>query len=115
MSQIASISHPTMQLSQRIRTMVLAAAAALAIASIPAAQAHAATSQPTLCAATDPATGYIQFYLPGETITDTHGNKWTCSFTGGWIQDPSSTLQTPPAASTSTLRVPLSTTSSLAR
>jgi hypothetical protein len=87
MNQTATTIHP---LTQRIRNLVLAAAASVAILAGPATQAHAADDRPAdpgvRCAAKI-APGEYEFYMPGAKVTDVNGNKWVCGPDGQWFRD----------------------------
>ena len=88
MSQNAT-SQPTMNMSQRIRRLALAAATA-AIIAVPATQAFAMDNGPAdpgvRCAA-KVGPGQYEFYLPGEKATDVNGNKWVCGPDDQWFRD----------------------------
>ena len=80
MNQTASTIHP---LSQRIRNLVLAAAASVAILAVPATQAHAATEQPNLCHGYT-SSGNHEFFLPGERVKGADGKWYFCGPDGRW-------------------------------
>jgi len=89
MSQTTATIRPNSRLTQRIRNLVLAGAAALAIAIMPVAQTYAAEAQPKLCAAYVEGTGEIIFFLPGERAK-VNGQKVFCGSDGEWHPDYSS-------------------------
>lgn len=95
MSQTTTTS---MQLTARIRNLVLAGAAALTMAAIPGAQAFAADDSPAdpgvRCAAKI-GPGEYEFYLPGAKVTDVNGNKWVCGPDGQWFRDYSAAIKSP--------------------
>jgi len=94
MSQNAT-SQPTMNMSQRIRRLALAAATA-AIIAVPATQAFAMdnVTDPGIRCAAKVGPGEYEFYLPGEKATDVNGNKWVCGPDGQWFRDYSALVKT---------------------
>jgi hypothetical protein len=110
MNQAAATIRPTMQLTQRIRNLALAAAASVAILAVPATQAHADDNVtiytgPMCLARTGPHA--YQYFLPGAKVTDVNGNKWVCGPDGKWFRDLSSAIKTS-VLSLSTSETPLS-------
>jgi hypothetical protein len=80
-------------MTRNIRTKIALATALAAAALIAPTAAYATDNAPAdpgvRCAAkTGP--GQYEFYLPGEKVTDIHGNKWVCGPDGQWFRDYSS-------------------------
>ena len=81
----------TLSLRTRIRTLGMATLLAAAM-TMPALQVHAEQKQPgddgVRCAITDPETGHVEFYMPGEAITvrDSRGvgHIAYCGADGNW-------------------------------
>ena len=116
MNQTAATIHP---MTQRIRNLVLAAAASVAILAVPATQAHAADDRPAdpgvRCAA-KLGPGEYEFYMPGAKVTDVNGNKWVCGPDGQWFRDYSAAIKSPTVNLTKfQLRAPISNLSFTAR
>jgi hypothetical protein len=102
MNQTATTIRP---MTQRIRNLVLAGAAALAIAIMPVAHAYAAPAQPKLCVAYD-YDGVVYFFLPGERAI-VNFQKVFCGSDGEWHPDYSSiAVPTPTPSRLSTVRGP---------
>lgn len=106
----ATVHRLMLPLPHRLRTLAAAAALALAAAGLGgvAAPAHAAdnapTPQPNLCAA-DYGNGHVDFYLPGEKVTDLKGNKYVCGPDGNWYPDITA-IRRPPTLKLASSSVP---------
>lgn len=83
-----------MNIRMKVRTLVAASLLAVAVVGVSAGAADAKPKKPlddgVRCAVTEPTTGEIEFYLPGEVVTvmDSNGvgHRVQCGADGTWIR-----------------------------
>jgi hypothetical protein len=83
---------------RRLRALALALLVALAAANVSAVQAAAPADTGVRCAGRHP-NGDFEFFMPGERVTDTSGNRWVCGPDGRWLREYAAIL-IPPTAPT---------------
>jgi hypothetical protein len=93
-NSVTATTPRAMHLAHRLRSLTVAFTLAAAVLTVPTGLAHAEIAQPNLCATKNGA-GYIQFWLPGETVVDKDGNKWVCGPDGEWFRSYASLQQSP--------------------
>jgi hypothetical protein len=93
-----TMTQTTQRPARRFRTLAAAIALAIATIGLPAIHAEAkdnAPADPGVRCAAKIAPGEYEFYMPGAKVTDVNGNKWVCGPDGQWFRDYSAAIRAP--------------------